>query len=131
MYEEANIIKKKNSIRFEATGYNYFDIIFGEMDSLEEHSMVKEVKINIQFENKVIDCNADFIDATSNTYTWIFTPENYDKRIQFEVGNEVRDDIFEQSFMDKYGILIISISIVLCLFVSVSIYQRWKKKNQF
>lgn len=92
LYEKAELFESNNIVNFRSIGNNYIGDLFVTKNYEENISFNKNVdalRINIQFENKILSHNADKYDKKTNTCTWIFTPDDYNKSIQFSYDKSV------------------------------------------
>ncbi len=133
LYETALISHEKDGTSFKATGENYIYILFEEPEGYgNSEAMLTKVEVAIQFQNKVLSNNADSYDEKTNTYTWIFTPNNQSKYIEFKIGKQMRYDIIFNYYLEHYlPIFIIGgIILLIALFGGLILYRKVRSTNE-
>lgn len=98
---------------------------------VEKEGLLESLNINIQFFNKVISSNSDYKNDSKNTFTWTFSPNDFDKTIEFTLSDEKRYDIIIPYLLNKYIGLVILLIIVVTIAIGILfIVQKSKKENQ-
>ena len=142
LYEDCESFDSNNVHYFRTIGANYISNLFVTKNYEEKLSFVKDVdvlRINIKFENKVLKHNADKYDKNTNTYTWIFTKDDYNKSIEFSYDKAItvlkikdKSDKKENSNFKKIKkLVILSIGLAFIgLFIILLIVTESKKVNK-
>ena len=88
--------------------------MFGETGIVTTPATVPAVVTVLQeFENKVIDNNADKYDKKTNTYSWIFTKDNHNKSIKFSYDKSIKViDIKDNKNTKKRKLRLVNIVII-------------------
>lgn len=131
-FDDATIDDTTKGLNFNTAGeYHRNNIFTVPLESVFKYS-VDEVIVNIQFYNEVISSNADNIDKSTNTYTWLIKKEDTAKQIQFSLSDKVRKDIMIKDFIKKNKLLLLlfgGIIFVVVIFVK-SFFQVMDKNNK-
>lgn len=146
IYEDSEMFSSGNIVYFKTVGNNYLGNLFVTKNYEEGLSFDKKVdtlRINISFENKVISHNADKVDEDSNTYTWIFTKDNYKKNIIFSYDSSTKVRNIEDNHVKKNNnqnnnkdiqvkhLIVIVSGLVICIaIVLLSVFVRNKRINE-
>ena len=83
MFNGADINDDDNSFSFKTNGLYNQSGLFYDLSGVVDEGFVDKININIKFEDKVLDNNADIYDEKNNTYTWIINSETEEKSIYF------------------------------------------------
>lgn len=132
VFESYQIFKNKEGSNFKTIGnnsiYELFVVKNYESD-LKLKTTVDLLKVNIKFENIIIDNNADKCDNITNTCTWIFDKNNYDKTIQFTYDeNKVFKKVQTIENKSTFLIIITLLIVIILLFGIAIIYVSKKNK---
>ena len=87
-------------------------------------TIIDSASINITVPFKVISSNAERVDKETNTYTWIYDKNNYEKDITMEF--DMSDNHTKEA---TYVIYIIGGIIVWLIVIGIYIYYRYKKNS--
>lgn len=98
---------------------------------MEDELLLEALKIDIQFENKLVSSNATEINSKTNTYTWIIDKNNFNQNIEFSLTNEKRYDIIIAKFIGKYaGVFIGVLVLAVISILSILLVRKIKHENE-
>lgn len=111
IYNNIEVQTENNCYSVKTSGiYNGLKL-FSDVDGISEDPLLTELKINIQFHNKVIEANTDYYNKKTNTYTWVFNENTVNKNIEFKLSNKKRYDIIFKYIINNYKYIILAIFI--------------------
>ena len=119
--------ENKETYSLTTTGYN--NDIFVDSEDISDGVSVDKININIKFENKVLETNADKVDKKNNIYTWTVDKDTKDKSIYFKLENvdkqKTKNNKKENIQFDFKKIVMIGIILIII----VGIIYLSKKNN--
>ena len=136
LFENGELFNTGNKWHFKTIGSNYMSKLFVTSNFDEKTAFNKKIdklRINIKFEGKVIQNNADKYDKETNTYTWIFTKYNCNKGIKFSYDSSIKVvDIKGNGFEDKktFNFKHIILAVILVVIVSFMVAIIMISKNR-
>lgn len=132
LYEDYELFENNNKVYFKTVGNSYIGNLFVTKNYEEGFSFKKDLdklKINITFEGEVVESNADEINEKTNTYTWIFTKDNFTKGMYFTYKRSSQKSIVSNN-EDNNPLLIISIICSLVLIGIIALIIKNKNINK-
>lgn len=131
-FEDAIIEDTDDVYKFNTSGEYYRNNIFTvPLESVFRYS-IDEVEVNIKFYNEVLTHNADKVDKSNNTYTWIIKKEDSFKSIEFNLSDKVRNDLMIKDFISENKLLLLIFGgiifvVVMCVKGFFGIMERNNK----
>lgn len=134
LYENYQLINDDNMLTFQNIGACYSDSLFytgdGSYSEQTKKDNLENLKIIFQFQNKVIETNADEI--VDNKYIWNISKENQIKNIKFKINTDEMNDKIKDNKQSniKNTVIIFSIVIVVLTIITMLFYINHNKKNE-
>lgn len=98
---------------------------------VESEGLLEDLTINIQFFNGVSSSNADYFNNSTNTYTWTFNKNNFDKTIEFSLTDSKRYDIIIPYFIiNNIALIFLIIFVIILIIGGIFIAYKSSKENQ-
>ena len=116
LFEDYELFEYQGIVSFKNTGNTLYNKLFYYEDIPVDNyytELVDKIIIKIQFENVVVDNNADSYDEKTNTYTWVIDKENQKKDIEFSFDSTKKVNLAENN--DKRIFIIIGFGLLILI----------------
>lgn len=130
LFEKANVTYDNGLFKFETSGEYYRNDVF--TVDLSQHYLynLDKVNVNIKFYNVVESHNADKVDDSNNTYTWVLDKKDSYRNIVFKLKDDIRYDIMFKDFFNRNKVLLIVIcGVILLLVFGIIRFKNTIKRN--
>lgn len=110
------------------TSINELDNFWLFVNGMEEDPLINKLKVSIKIPYEVISNNATSVDKKTNTFTWEYDFQDYDKSIEitFDKNKEFIYGV-DTKKVTKYIVYIILLGLVI--FAIYKVYKNKNKKN--
>lgn len=96
------------------------------VDGMEEDPLITKLKVSIKLPYQVIDNNASKVDKKTNTYTWEYDFQDYNKRLEITFDKN-KEFVYG---VDTKKVIKYVIYIVIILLIGFAIYKIATSKNK-